>query len=209
MLDKQRLKNIIEGALLAAGQPLSIDRLLALFIDETQPARDEIRTALEELRLECASRGVELVEVATGYRFQVRREIAHWVSRLWEEKPARYSRAVLETLALIAYRQPITRAEIEEVRGVAVSSNIIKTLQEREWIRVVGYRDVPGRPAMFATTRLFLDYFNLKTLDELPPLAELREIGNLTGELDLGLPDEHIPVRLSMKNEEPHVGITE
>lgn len=207
MSDRQQLKNILEGALLAAGQPLSIDRMLALFIDEVQPERSEIRLALDELNAECAGRGVELVEVATGYRYQVRREVAPWVSRLWDEKPARYSRALLETLSLVAYRQPITRAEIEAVRGVAVSSTIIKTLQEREWIRVVGYRDVPGRPAMFATTRLFLDYFNLKSLDQLPPLAELREIGSLTGELDLGLPDTQIPTQIDMIQEDNDVSI--
>lgn len=206
MSEIQQLKNIIEGALLAAGQPLSVDRMLALFIDEVQPAREEIRQALRELTEECAGRGIELVEVASGYRYQVRREVAPWVARLWEEKPQRYSRALLETLALIAYRQPITRAEIEEVRGVAVSSNIVKTLQEREWIRVVGYRDVPGRPAMFATTRHFLDYFNLQSLDQLPPLAELRDIGSLTGELDLGVPEQQLLVQINEIDEESNVG---
>lgn len=206
MSEIQPLKNIIEGALLAAGQPLSVDRMLALFIDEVQPAREEVRQALRELMDECAGRGIELVEVASGYRYQVRREVAPWVARLWEEKPQRYSRALLETLALIAYRQPITRAEIEEVRGVAVSSNIIKTLQEREWIRVVGYRDVPGRPAMFATTRHFLDYFNLQSLDQLPPLAELRDIGSLTGELDLAMPEQQLLVPINEIEEESNVG---
>lgn len=206
MSEIQPLKNIIEGALLAAGQPLSVDRMLALFIDEVQPAREEVRQALRELMEECAGRGIELVEVASGYRYQVRREVAPWVARLWEEKPQRYSRALLETLALIAYRQPITRAEIEEVRGVAVSSNIIKTLQEREWIRVVGYRDVPGRPAMFATTRHFLDYFNLQSLDQLPPLAELRDIGSLTGELDLAMPEQQLLVPINEIEEESNVG---
>ena len=130
------------------------------------------------------------MQVASGYRFQVRQDLAAWVGRLWQERPARYSRALMETLSLIAYRQPITRGEIEEIRGVAVSTNIIKTLLEREWVRVVGHRDVPGRPAMYATTRQFLDYFNLKSLDQLPPLAEIKELDNLSGELALEVPEQ-------------------
>lgn len=183
-LDK--LKQIIEGALLAAGRPLSVDQILTLFIDEDQPSRQDIREAIDGLKQDCENRGVELTEVSSGFRFQVRPDLARWVSRLWEEKPARYSRAVLETLALIAYRQPITRGEIEDVRGVSVSSHIVKGLLEREWVRIVGHRDVPGKPALFGTTKTFLDYFNLKSLSDLPPLAEIRNIESIEGELDFG-----------------------
>ncbi|MDX5334168.1 MAG: SMC-Scp complex subunit ScpB [Gammaproteobacteria bacterium] len=190
-MDNSKLKKIIEGALLAASQPLSVEQLEKLFVEgEERPTRDEIREALNDLESDCAERGYELKQVASGYRFQVRQEFAHWVGRLWEEKPPRYSRATLETLALIAYRQPITRAEIEEIRGVSVSSNIIKSLTERDWIRVVGHRDVPGKPAMYGTTRGFLDYFNLKSLDELPTLAELRDLDKLHPELGLDNPDQ-------------------
>ncbi len=167
---KISLKNIIEAMLLAAGQPLSIKRITQLFSDEWQPSETEVREALTTLQQEYQGRGVELKEVATGYRFQVSQETAPWVSRLWEERPPHYSRALLETLALIAYRQPITRAEIEDIRGVAVSSRIIKTLTEREWVRVTGQRDVPGKPALYATTDTFLDYFNLHSADQLPSL---------------------------------------
>jgi segregation and condensation protein B len=182
----EKLKQIVEGALLAAGRPLSIDQLLALFMDEEQPSRDEIRGALNTLQEECAERGVELQEVSSGFRYQVKADLAEWVARLWEEKPSRYSRATLETLALIAYRQPITRSEIEDVRGVSVSSNIIKSLLEREWIRVIGHRDVPGKPALYGTTKVFLDYFSLKNLSDLPPLAELRNIDSIEREFDFG-----------------------
>jgi segregation and condensation protein B len=188
--DKEELVNIIEAALLAAGKPLSIDRMLTLFMDELQPSRDEIRDALKQLGESCENRGIELKEVNSGFRMQVKQDYAPWISRLWEEKPARYSRALMETLALIAYRQPITRAEVEEVRGVAVSTNIVRTLMEREWVRVVGHRDVPGKPAMYATTRQFLDCFNLKTLNELPTLAEIRDIDEINAELQLSLPGE-------------------
>lgn len=177
------LTQIIEGALMAAGEPLSVQRIAQLFEEHERPGNDDIRSALAEVAERCEGHGFELVEVASGWRFQVRQNLAGWVSRLWQERPARYSRALLETLSLIAYRQPITRGEIEEIRGVAVSSNIIKTLQEREWVRIVGHRDVPGRPAMYATTRQFLDYFNLKSLEELPPLAEIRDLDNLSGNL--------------------------
>lgn len=184
-MNTEQLRNIIEAALFAASDPLSAERLQDLFDDEQQPSRDTVLQIILQLQEEYAERGIELKEVATGFRFQVRQDMSAWVSRLWEERPQRYTRATLETLALIAYRQPITRAKIEDVRGVTVSSSIIKSLQEREWIRVVGHRDVPGRPAMFATTRQFLDYFNLKSLDELPPLAELMDIDKLNAELDL------------------------
>jgi len=172
----EQLKPIVEAALLAASQPLSLAQLGEIFAEEEQVARDDIARALELLAQECEGRGVELKEVASGFRYQVRQEVHPWISRMWTERPSRYSRALLETLALIAYRQPITRPEIEQIRGVVVSSNIIKTLEEREWIRVVGHRDVPGRPALFGTTRAFLDYFNLKSLDELPSLSEIRDM---------------------------------
>lgn len=186
-MDEQQLKKIIEAVLLAAGEPLSIDRLLGLFPEDQRPERDEVRAALTALEQDCAERGIELKEVGSGFRFQVRSGVAEWVGKLWEERPPRYSRALLETLALIAYRQPITRAEIEEIRGVTVSTHIMKTLQEREWVRVVGHRDVPGKPAMYATTREFLDYFNLKSLEELPTLAEIRDIDRINGEFDLSV----------------------
>jgi len=183
------LVQILEGALLAAGEPLSVQRMALLFEENERPSKEEIRGAIKSVEERCEDRGYELVQVASGYRFQVRQDLAAWVGRLWQERPARYSRALMETLSLIAYRQPITRGEIEEIRGVAVSTNIIKTLLEREWVRVVGHRDVPGRPAMYATTRQFLDYFNLKSLDQLPPLAEIKELDNLSGELDLEVPE--------------------
>ena len=179
------LIQILEGALMAAGEPLSLLRLAQLFEDTERPSNDDIRAALAEVTERCDGRGFELIQVASGYRFQVRQNLAPWVGRLWQERPQKYSRALLETLSLIAYRQPITRGEIEEVRGVAVSSNIIKMLQEREWVRIVGHRDVPGRPAMYATTRQFLDYFNLKSLEDLPPLAEIKDLDNLSGNLPL------------------------
>ncbi len=178
-------KIIIEAALLTGGQPLSIDRLLALFDESERPSRDDIRTCLETLREEWADRGVELAEVSSGYRFQARQSLAPWLSRLWEERRPRYSRALMETLALIAYRQPITRAEIEDVRGVAVSTHIIKTLLDRDWVRIVGHRDVPGRPALLGTTKQFLDQFNLKSLAELPPLAEISSLEHIQVDLDL------------------------
>lgn len=180
------LKRIVEGALLASGRALSLQQLQDLFDDLDRPDPEALRAALGVIAGECEGRGYELKEVASGFRFQVREDLGPWVSRLWEEKPQRYSRALLETLALVAYRQPITRADVEAVRGVAVSSNIIKTLLERDWVKVVGHKDVPGRPAMYATTRAFLDYFGLKSLDELPPLAEIRDLDELSGALDFG-----------------------
>ncbi|MEP1596181.1 MAG: SMC-Scp complex subunit ScpB, partial [Halieaceae bacterium] len=177
------LVQIVEGALLAAGKPMTVAQLSELFEEHERPDNTDIRAALKEVAERCDDRGFELQEVASGFRFQVRQSLSPWVGRLWTERPQKYSRALLETLSLIAYRQPITRGEIEEIRGVAVSSNIIKTLHEREWIRVVGHRDVPGRPAMYATTRQFLDYFNLKNLEQLPALAEIRDFETLTAEL--------------------------
>lgn len=176
LTEPRELASLLEAFLLASGKPQSLERLYELFEEPERPEPAVFKKALDLLRKSCDTRSFELVEVASGYRLQIREKFAPWVGRLWEERPQRYSRALLETLALIAYRQPITRGEIEDVRGVAVNSNITKTLLEREWIRVVGYREVPGRPAMFATTKAFLDHFNLKNLDNLPPLAELREI---------------------------------
>ncbi len=174
--DPRDLAPLIEAFLLASGKPQSLERLYELFEEPERPEPKAFKRALEVLGKSCAGRAFELKEVANGYRLQIREDYAPWVGRLWEERPQRYSRALLETLALIAYRQPITRGEIEDVRGVAVNSNIVKTLVEREWIRVVGHREVPGRPALFATTKAFLDHFNLRSLDELPALAELREM---------------------------------
>lgn len=189
-MNPDQLAPIIEALIMAADGPLSLDRIQKLMA-EREPTIDrrQLREAIERLQTECESRGVQLQEVASGYRYQVRQEYAEWVSGLWEEKPPRYSRAVLETLALIAYRQPVTRGEIEDVRGVSVSSHIIKSLMERDWIQVIGHREVPGRPALYATTRGFLDYFNLKTLDELPSLKELENLGALHPELGLVDPD--------------------
>lgn len=184
-MELAKLKQIIEGALMASGEVLAIERIQLLFDDYDQPKSNQIKQALDSLIEDYKDRGIELIEVASGYRFQVRKEVAPWVTRLWEEKPQRYSRALLETLSLIAYRQPITRGDIEDVRGVAVSSNIIRTLLDREWVRVVGHRDVPGRPAMYATTKQFLNYFSLKSLDELPSLDEIREIDDANQSLDL------------------------
>jgi segregation and condensation protein B len=186
--DRATLKRIIEGALLAAGETLDIERLGTLFEDHERPDEDAFRALLAELGEDYADRGIELREVASGFRIQVRRELGPWVSRLWSEKPPRYSRALMETLSLIAYRQPITRGEIEEIRGVTVSSEMIRTLLERDWVRVVGHRDVPGRPAMYATTRDFLDYFDLKSLEELPTLSEIRDLDKVNEELALVVP---------------------
>ncbi len=182
-MDQSLVTRIVEAALMAANQPLTVVQLNGLFpLDEPAP-EGSIATALAELQAACAERGVELVEVASGWRFQIQEDVHPWVARLWTERQTKYTRATLETLALIAYRQPITRGEIEQVRGVAVNSSIIKALEEREWIRVVGHRDVPGKPELLATTKTFLDYFGLKRLDELPPLSELKDIGELEPQL--------------------------
>ncbi|HYF98170.1 MAG TPA: SMC-Scp complex subunit ScpB [Coxiellaceae bacterium] len=172
-MSNEHLKPVIEAALFAAGEPITVERLQQLFEPNNKPNAKELTAVLEALREDYQNRSLELVEVASGYRFQVRRDYAPWLQRLWEKRPARYSRALLETLALVAYRQPITRGEIEDVRGVAISTNIMKILQEREWVKVVGYKDVPGKPALYATTKNFLDYFNLKSINELPSLQEL------------------------------------
>lgn len=178
------LKTILEAVLLAVDEPLSLDRLLGVFPEAERPDRDALRAALGELAAACEGRGVELVEVAGGFRLQVPKTFLPWVSRLWEERSTSYSRALLETLALIAYRQPITRGEIEAVRGVSLGGSIMRTLQERGWIKVIGHREVPGRPALYATTSAFLDYFNLKSLSELPPLVALRDLDVIGAELD-------------------------
>lgn len=192
-MDQNLIKNIVEAGLLAAGGPLSVDQLQSLFGTDPDsiPEKKDIRDVLVQLAGDYENRGIELLEVASGFRVQVRKNLSEWVSRLWQDRPPRYSRALLETLAIIAYRQPVTRGEIEEVRGVAVSSNIIRTLLERSWIRVVGHRDVPGKPAIFGTTKEFLDYFGLKSLAELPTLAEISDLDNLNVELDLPDPDYH------------------
>lgn len=183
-MEIKQIKNIIEAALLAAGEPVSIKKLQKLF-SEQELTHNDIAKAIEQLNQDFTDRGIELIEVASGFRLQTKTILQPWISKLWEEKPKKYSRAMLETIVLIAYRQPVTRGEIEDVRGVAVSSNIIRTLMEREWIRVLGYRDVPGKPAMLGTTPEFLDYFNLKSLQDLPTLAEIKDIETLIPELDL------------------------
>ncbi len=184
-MDQQLIIRIVEAALLAANQPLTLAQLHALFPEDQPAPADSVEKALETLQEQSAGRGVELVEVASGFRFQVQADVHPWVARLWAERQTKYTRATLETLALIAYRQPITRGEIEQIRGVAVNSNIIKALEEREWIRVVGHRDMPGRPELLGTTKGFLDYFGLKRLDELPPLSELKDFGELEPQLQL------------------------
>lgn len=191
--DPRDLAPLLEAFLLASGKPQSLERLFELFEEAERPEPAVFKKALEVLRKSCNGRAFELKEVASGYRLQIREDYAPWVGRLWEERPQRYSRALLETMALIAYRQPITRGEIEDVRGVAVNTNIVKTLLEREWIRIVGYREVPGKPAMFATTKAFLDHFNLKNLDDLPALADLRE---MEPEPVLELDDAPVPAHL-------------
>ncbi|HET9033934.1 MAG TPA: SMC-Scp complex subunit ScpB [Dokdonella sp.] len=192
MIEFELLKRIIEAAILAAGTPQTATQLLALFVENEATSHDDISRAIESLQADCQDRGIELVEVASGFRYQVRQDVHAWVARLWTERPSKYSRALLETMALIAYRQPITRGEIEQIRGVAVSTHIIKTLEEREWIRVVGHRDAPGKPTLFGSTRGFLDYFNLKSLDELPSLDEIRDIDDMDPQLALSPPSDEL-----------------
>ena len=189
-MNPQLIRQIIEGAFLAAAKPLDMLSLEALFEDRERPPRDQIMAAIEEIEDDCRDRGYELKRVASGWRFQVNQDLAPWICRLWEEKPKRYSRAMLETLALIAYRQPLTRGDIELVRGVAVSTDIIRALQERNWIAVVGHRDVPGRPALYATTKFFLDYFNLAALQDLPPLKEIKNLVDFAPETMLSSHDD-------------------
>lgn len=180
-----KVKMVVEGLLLAAGRPLTMDSIIQVFSKDEKPDHTELKLVMASISEDCNGRGFELKEVASGYRFQVRQELSDWIAKLWEERPPRYTRALLETLALVTYRQPITRGDIENIRGVGVSSNIIRTLLDREWIRVVGHRDVPGRPAMFATTKQFLDYFNLKSLQDLPPLSEIKDLVKDDPEFDL------------------------
>lgn len=197
-IEDNKLKNILEAALMAVGKPMTIEQMMKLFGDDDRPSATRVKEALQSLQQDCEGRGIELKDIASGYRYQARQDYSEWLSRLWEEKPAKYSRAYLETLALIAYRQPVTRAEIEEVRGVSVSSNIVKTMLEREWIRVVGHRDVPGRPSLYATTKQFLDYFNMKSLEELPSLAEIKDLEELSPELGLTEPGQEESLNAEM-----------
>ena len=208
-MNSELIRKIVEGAILAAGKPLDITRLENLFDEPDRPPRDQIRAAIEEIQDDCKTRGFELVQVASGYRFQVRQDLSAWVNRLWEEKPKRYSRAMLETLALIAYRQPLTRGDIEAVRGVAVSSDIIRSLQEREWVRVVGHRDVPGRPALYATTKQFLDYFNLKSLEHLPTLNEIKDFSELDPDLELALAGDPLALKQAANDGSDKDGLPE
>ena len=189
-MQQDKLQNILEAILISADKPLSIEKLLGFFETEDLVNRNDLKKSLFDLQQFYQSRGFELIETASGFRFQTKQDYKQWVTQHWDEKPAKYSRALLETLALIIYRQPITRAEIEEVRGVAVSSHIIKTLQEREWIRIVGHKEVPGRPSLLGTTRQFLDYFNLKSLDQMPSLSEIQDIDKLYPELELKMAEE-------------------
>jgi segregation and condensation protein B len=198
------LKRVIEAALLASPQPLSVQQIAGLFHDEERPLPGTIEAALEALKAEAATRGVELVEVASGFRFQVQADVHQYVARLWTERQVKYTRATLETLALIAYRHPITRGEIEQIRGVSVNANTIKMLEEREWIRVIGHRDVPGKPELFGTTRAFLDYFGLKNLDDLPSLSELKEIPELEPQLPFEPP---VPAAVAMLEAETEADI--
>ena len=185
-MENLQLKNVIEAALLAAGRPLSADELRGLFgADDQAPSKQDIRDLIAALQADYEDRGIDVKEVASGFRIQVRASMAPWLTKLWEERAPRYSRALMETLAIIAYRQPVTRGEVEDIRGVSVTTNIIRTLLERGWVRVVGHRDVPGKPAMFGTTRDFLDYFGLKTLDELPTLEALKDFENFNVQLEL------------------------
>ncbi len=205
-MDQSEIKHFIESALLAAGRPLNIDQLQSLFEDASAPEKAQIREAISTLVDEYEDRGITIEEVASGFRVQIKAGMAERLQKLWEERPPRYSRAMFETLALIAYRQPMTRGDIEEIRGVSVSSNIVRNLLEREWIRVVGHRDVPGRPAMFGTTKLFLDYFGLKKLEDLPPLADLSDWETLRVQLDLpAVEEDEIPVETAEIMELPPI----
>ena len=193
-MEIEKLKPVLEALFSASDKPLSVNQLHELFVgDIEQPSKDEIRQAIQQLTEKYAHCGFELKQVASGFRFQVRTDFETWVVRLWEQKPPRYSRALLETLALIAYRQPVTRGEIEDIRGVSVSSSIVNTLQERDWIKSLGHKDVPGRPTLYGTTNAFLDYFNLKSLNELPTLAEIRDIDQFHPEFSFPEKSEAAP----------------
>jgi len=189
-MEQKKRQCILEAILISADKPLSIEKLLGFFDTHDLVNRNDIKESLAELQARYKDRGFQLIETVSGFRFQTRDKYKQWVTQHWDEKPAKYSRALLETLALIVYRQPVTRAEIEDIRGVAVSSHIIKTLQEREWIRIVGHKEVPGRPSLLGTTRQFLDYFNLKSLDEMPSLSEIQDIDKLYPELDLKMKED-------------------
>lgn len=190
-MEPNQLKNIIEAALLAAEAPLTVEQMMRMFEETPEPpSKDDVKKVIEEIEQECAEKGYELKKVASGFRFQTHPDIQPWLSKLRVERPPRYSRAFLETLSLIVYRQPITRAEIEDVRGVSISSSIFKVLLEREWIKIIGYKELPGKPAMYGTTRKFLDYFNIQSLSELPPLAEIRDIDDMHPELEFGDAEE-------------------
>lgn len=204
-METNQLKNIIEAALLAAESPLTVEQMMRMFEETPEPpGKDDVKQIIEEIEKECIGKGYELKKVASGFRFQTHTDIQPWLSKLRVERPPRYSRAFLETLSLIVYRQPITRAEIEDVRGVSISSSIFKVLLEREWIKIIGYKELPGKPAMYGTTRKFLDYFNIQSLSELPPLAEIRDIDDMHPELEFGeiqddtMQEEPAPVQLEV-----------
>ena len=197
------LRQILEAAIMVSDKPMDVSHLEKLFVEKERPHRDEIRAALDEITTDCRDKGFELVKVSSGYRFQTKQSLSAWVSRVWEEKPKKFSRAMLETLVLIAYRQPTTRGDIESVRGVSVSSDIIRVLDERGWIRVVGHRDVPGKPELLATTKEFLDYFNLKSLDQLPSLAEIKDFTDVDPALELLMPVD----RLSSADEDSQIDV--
>jgi len=184
-MDNEQIKYIVEAALLAAGRPLDLNELLSLFGDDHPPRKDDLRVAIGSLQEDYANRGIAIQEVASGFRVLVRSSMTGWLAGLWAERAPRYSRALMETLAIIAYRQPVTRGDVESIRGVGVTTNIMRSLLERNWIRVVGFRDVPGKPAIYGTTREFLDYFGLKKLDDLPPLADLKDLESFTAQLEL------------------------
>ena len=203
MNQQPELKHIVEAALMASQAPMTVNQIVALFDEPERPEAKLVRDVITQLQTDCEARAVELKEVASGFRYQAKQEYAPWLKKLWEERPPRYSRALLETLVLIAYRQPITRAEIEEIRGVAVNSQIIKTLAEREWIKVLGHKDVPGKPALLGTTKEFLDYFNLKTLSDLPSLQEIHDLDAKGAELErqLRLDDQPFEISEDAKNQ--------
>lgn len=209
-MDIEQLRNIVEAALLAAGRPLNLGELQALFGEDHPPSRDDLLAAIERLQADYEHRGIAIQEVASGFRVQVRPSMAGWLGKLWEERAPRYSRALMETLAIIVYRQPVTRGDVEEIRGVGVTTNIMRSLLERNWIRVVGFRDVPGKPAMYGTTKEFLDYFGLRRLDDLPPLADIKDLGSLMAQLDLGsdpaLVPPGVPQPLIQSADEPEAG---
>ena len=208
-MQTDKLQNILEAILISAEKPLSVEKLLGFFESEDLVNRNDVKAAIAHLQTSFDTHGFELIETSSGFRFQTKEEYKKWVTQHWDEKPSKYSRALLETLALIIYRQPITRAEIEEIRGVAVSSHIVKTLQERDWIRIVGHKEVPGRPALLGTTRQFLDYFNLKSLDEMPSLSEIQDIDKLYPELELKIKDEEINKESKGSNKDKKLSIVD